>query len=459
MFKAEDFENRPKEDSEEQSLMNMDEEELIPDGEVPDRGYPRANSRQSYFREMAKEPVLTREEETEIAKEISLAKERIVRSILRYPAVLHEVAAECGQPPEDVGKFLVENKEFVTESLVKGVVQKLADYVLRVDRAEAAIKSCEQRSGLPCDEIVRLGAKFEEGVAAHVEPPIPLDDLLSMQAKVLCACYELRAVEGEIRGSKDSLKKDYKGLLKARDRLDAAKKHFANANLRLVISIAGKYMGRGVPFLDLIQEGNIGLLKAVEKFDYRLGYKFSTYATWWIRQAIIRVIHNQAQTIRTPIHMIELRNKVIRAARALAKETGSNPTPQDIARITGLPLDKVDKVLQEGSRQTISLDTPIGDGDVRILDFVKDEETTSPEEESIGRNVAHRIRMILTTLTPREEIILRRRFGIGEERTHTLEELGREFGVTRERIRQIEAKALKKLRHPSRRKRLGLLEE
>jgi RNA polymerase primary sigma factor len=459
MFKAEEFGNSTKKDSEEQSLMEMDEEELIPDEEAADQGYSRADYRQSYFREMAKEPVLTREEETEIAKEISLAKERIVRSVLRYPALLHEVAAECGQPPEEVGKFLVENKEFVTESLVKGVVQKLGDYVLRVDRAEGAIKSCEQRSGLPCDEIIRLGAKFKEGLAAHDEPPIPLDDLLSMEAKVLCALYELRAVEGEILGSKDRLKKDYKGLLEARDRLDAAKKHFANANLRLVISIAGRYVGRGVPLLDLIQEGNIGLLKAVEKFDYRLGYKFSTYATWWIRQAIIRVIHNQAQTIRTPVHMIELRNKVIRAARALAKETGSNPTPQDIARTTGVPQDKVDKVLQEGSRQTISLDAPIGDGDVRILDYVKDEETTSPEEESIGRNVAHRIRMILTTLTPREEIILRRRFGIGEERTHTLEELGREFGVTRERIRQIEAKALKKLRHPSRRKRLGLGEK
>jgi RNA polymerase sigma factor (sigma-70 family) len=373
MFKSEDFENRRKEDSEEHSLMDTDEEELIEDEEVSEQEYHRENFGQSYFREMAKVPVLSREEEIEIAKEISLAKERLVRSILGYPTVLHEVAGECGQPPEDVVSFLLENEELVTDPLVKGIIQKV---------------------------------------------------------------------------------RDNKELLEARDQLNTAKKQFAEANLRLVISIASKYIGRGVPLLDLIQEGNIGLMRAIEKFDYRLGYKFSTYATWWIRQAIIRVIHNQAQTIRTPIHMIELRNKVIRAARALEKETGSNPTPRDIALITGLPLDKVEKALQEASRQTISLDTPVGDGDVRMLDFVKDEETTSPEEVSIDRNTANRIRMILTTLTPREEKILRKRFGIGEERTHTLEELGREFGVTRERIRQIEAKALTKLRHSSRRKKI-----
>jgi RNA polymerase primary sigma factor len=459
MFETEEHERRNRKDRGGQSPMDVDEEELIPEEEFSAQEPHRPSSQKSYFREMAKGPVLSREEEIEIAKKISLARERIVQSILRYPALLHEAAEECGQSPDEVGMLLIKNEELVSERVVRGVIEKVGEYVLRLGRAESAIDECQRRSGLPHDEIIRLGAKIEEGLATQFKTPVPPDELLVMQAKVLCALQELSAVESETRTSKECLKKDYKELLEARDQLAAARKYFAEANLRLVISIAGKYTGRGIPLLDLIQEGNIGLLRAVEKFDYRLGYKFSTYATWWIRQAIIRVIHNQAQTIRTPIHMIELRNKVMRAAQSLAEKSGSRPGPEEIAQMTGLPLDKVEKAIHgHGSGgQMISLDMPIADSDTQLLDLIKDEEATSPEESSIGENVTRLIRMILTTLTPREELIVRRRFGIGEGRTHTLEELGREFGVTRERIRQIEEKALRKLRHPSRKKRLGPL--
>ncbi|NLW00539.1 MAG: RNA polymerase sigma factor RpoD [Clostridiales bacterium] len=339
-------------------------------------------------------------------------------------------------------KELIESGKSKGVLTYKEIMDVLEEIELETEQIERIYDTLESLGIDVLDDTAAEEASSETELELSVPESVNIDDPVRMYLKEI-GKVPLLTAEEEIELAKRMEQGD-----------ENAKRKLAEANLRLVVSIAKRYVGRGMLFLDLIQEGNLGLIKAVEKFDYRKGYKFSTYATWWIRQAITRAIADQARTIRIPVHMVETINKLIRVSRQLLQEYGREPQPEEIAREMGISEEKVREIMKI-AQEPISLETPIGEEeDSHLGDFIPDEDAPAPAEAAAFNLLKEQLMEVLDTLTPREEKVLRLRFGLDDGRARTLEEVGREFNVTRERIRQIEAKALRKLRHPSRSKKL-----
>ncbi len=385
----------------------------------------------------------------------------------RLESLQSEAAESSADKKEKLEQEINELKSHMTDALralrlkdrhIERIAQRLKELSSRVEQIKEEITELDAYPEMTIEDLLHLCAGMHNGEEEQKKVlkrlGLSLDEAQKLEKKLKSAKKKLDKIEQESGFKAGELASEIRAIAEGERKSKAAKSELVEANLRLVVSIAKKYTNRGLQFLDLIQEGNIGLMKAVDKFEYQRGYKFSTYATWWIRQAITRAIADQARTIRIPVHMIETINKLIRTSRQLVQEIGREPSPEEIAERMNLPLDKVRKVLKI-AKEPISLETPIGEEeDSHLGDFIEDKGVVSPLEAVIKANLSEQTARVLSSLTPREEKVLRMRFGIGERSDHTLEEVGQNFEVTRERIRQIEAKALRKLRHPSRSKKL-----